>query len=246
MNPTRAQIEHTLNRLIDLCQPTHREGTGPLAWDCNLQLALQRADDYAGVLRSSQGGTGSGGPSDPVAATVCTRPITRPDDTAPPPWNIDQILHEAIRAVVDDCWWLVTRSHAATPAVSPAATARALRRVLAVTGWPTNAYSGVLAHSQTVTNLIVDLCKTDRTEIGYRKPKAANCEACGRHVPGTPEDRLRQGLCDKCRTAFGRAAASTVTGLNRQTWAAEHLTAMTAPQPEPVRIDPKQPIPTPL
>lgn len=37
------------------------------------------------------------------------------------------------------------------------------------------------------------------------QPLGGTCQCCLRHVPNTPNDRLRSGYCDACRTAWNRA-----------------------------------------
>ena len=244
--PTVTQIRATLKRVVELCDPRHIEGHGPMAWPCSLPLATRRADDYAGVLRSpasNEGGRGSAisNPTLQQALTALSAPTRRPadGDVKPPAYDCDQKLHDATVELMRDCWWLLTASIPAQPSIKPATVAMTCRSVSdRINTRALHEYAALVRHGQELVALVLDLCHTDTSSFG-RQATGADCLGCARFVPGTPNDRLRSGLCDKCRKAYERASSS-VTGLDRATWARNHLAAMAAAPPEPVHIDPTQ------
>ena len=57
-------------------------------------------------------------------------------------------------------------------------------------------------HSDTIRLLY--LSNTWTADSKPLPTKSADCEACGTHVTGTANDRLRAGLCDACRMNWKR------------------------------------------
>lgn len=213
--PTPDQITKRLKRVVELCQPGHEEGHGQLRGPCNLQLAITRADQYAGVLRSPVGSEG-GRPStvsNPTmaqcfAALAAGHAPPEDGDVKPPPYDVDQRLHDATKAVVVDCWWLLVHTIPAQPAMKPATVAMLCRSVTDRLGTDEQCalheYAALVRHASDLVALVVEVCATDRTQIG-RRSQITDCRACTRPVAATSKDPMRYGYCDACRKAWERA-----------------------------------------
>jgi hypothetical protein len=165
-----AELRAIVNALTLPVRP-HR-GRGRVS---TVELARARALDYAPGIRSGalEGSRSSGVAADPTGAAVVAAERRRKNPNDP----TGDELHAGWRADPTE-WWALEL-------------ATALRATVAIAGRLAALVVAINAHADPD----IDAATGRRTAaLG-----AGLCRACDHDAPGTPNDRLRGGLCDPCR-----------------------------------------------